>query len=507
MIQKNVDAVVLLETVTRFAMRSNGGYRIASQIRSSGYSCQTFTYLNYFSFDKFKRFLSAAIGPDTKLLCISANFMQQDGFFNLIQQTLTAEEYAQSRRQFYIQVIDYAKAVNPNIKVVIGGNEAGKFHGVHTVDIVVKGYGDKAIVELLGFLSNKNPFFQFTREDFNGHSRMIVQGDSLNNSFDFQNSQTIYHQTDYIQANEPLVIEVGRGCKFDCSFCNYRHVGKSDDSYIKHVVSLREELVRNYYEHGTTNYIISDDTHNDNTFKLEQMAELAQSLPFQFRFSAYLRIDLMRSHKEQYQLLKDAGLASAHFGIETLNHQAGKTIGKGLHPDKVIEELHRFRDYMPKAATFGSFIVGLPGDTKETVAEWTSTIADPEFPLDTISLHSLNVAPHLIVSKTYGDGSMGRISEFSKNSEKYFTFPDKHDPFNWHNGSFDRPWANQFVKEFHRQLGANNRQSAGGMYAIAFSALGVPIESAKKKWFDLNLDVDSLIQTRVKSYEKKLLEE
>ena len=507
MIQKNVDAVVLTEPVSMFAMRSNGGYRIASQIRSSGYSCQTFTYLKYFSFDKCTRFLSAAIGPDTKLLCISANFItEQKKLYIPSEIQIDPEEYRKAKKQFYTQVIDHAKSLNPNIKVVIGGHEILFFSTIATVDIVVKGYGDKAIVELLKFLDNKNPFFQFTQEDFNGHNRMVIQGDSLNNSFDFQNSQTIYHPTDYIQHNEPLVIEVGRGCKFNCSFCNYRHVGKFDNSYIKHIASLREELVRNYYEHGTTNYIISDDTYNDNTFKLEQMTELAQSLPFQFRFSAYLRIDLMRSHKEQYQLLKDSGLASAHFGIETLNHQAGKAIGKGLHPDKVIEELYRFRDYMPDVVTWGSFIVGLPWDTKETVAKWTSTIADPGFPLDTMNLSPLMIVPPAISSKTYGDGG-GGLSEFAKNSEKYFTFNDERNPFNWHNGSFDRPWAQQFAQNFHSQLTARNRQSVGGMDAIALTMLGVPIESAKKKWFDLNLDVDSLILTRVKSYGKKLLEE
>jgi hypothetical protein len=507
MIQKNVDAVVLTEPVTVFAMRSNGGYRIASQIRSSGYSCQTFTYLKYFSFNKnVKKFLETAVGPDTKLLCISTNFVNQDSFYIPGFQLIDFQKHYATRREFYVQVIDYAKSLNPNIKVVIGGYALDFFDKIN-VDIVVKGYGDKAVVELLKFLDNKNPFFQFTQDDSQGHNRMIIQGDSLNNSFDFQGSQTIYHATDYIQANEPLVIEIGRGCKFNCSFCNYRHVGKFDNSYIKHFESLRRELVRNYYEYGTTNYIVSDDTHNDNTFKLEQMAKLAQSLPFKFQFSAYLRIDLMRAHKEQYQLLKDAGLASAHFGIETLNHQAGKIIGKGLHPDKVIEELHNFRDQLPEVVTWGSFIVGLPGDTIETITKWTSTIADPEFPLDTISLHPLHVPPPAVFSKTYGDGSSDRLSDFAKNSEKYFTFNDKRDPLNWHNGDFNRNWTIRFAQNFHKQLLDNNRQSMGGMYAIALTMLDVPIESAKKKWFDLNLDVDRFVRARVKAYTKMLLEE
>ena len=505
MIQKNVNAIVLTEPVTFFAMRSNGGYRIASQIRSSGYSCQTFTYLKYFSFNKnVKKFLETAIGPDTKLLCISAGFMNEDNFH--IPGHERVVDHLRNRIKFYIKVIDCARLLNPNIKVVVGGHEVEWFQKMD-VDIVVKGYGDKAIVELLNFLDNKNPFFQFTQDDSQGRNRMIVQGDILNSSFDFQNSQTIYHATDYIQATEPLVIEVGRGCKFNCSFCNYRHVGKFDNSYIKHFQSLRRELVRNYYEYGTTNYIISDDTHNDNTFKLEQMAKLAQSLPFKFRFSAYLRIDLMRAHKEQYQLLKDAGLASAHFGIETLNHQAGKTIGKGLHPDKVIEELYSFRDQLPDVVTWGSFIVGLPGDTIESITKWTSTIADPEFPLDTISLHPLYVPSLSTFGNAYGDGSSDRLSEFAKNSEKYFTFNDKRDPQNWHNGDFNRNWTIQFAQNFHKQLLANNRQSMGGMYATLVTMLGVPIKSEKKKWFDLNLDVNRSVRARVKAYTKMLLEE
>jgi radical SAM superfamily enzyme YgiQ (UPF0313 family) len=504
MIQKNVDVVLLTEPVA-FAMRSNGAYRIASQIRSSGYSCQTFAYVRYISFKKFKKLLKISIGPDTKLLCISAGFMsEQQNFYTPSAMRVDPQEYLNARKQFYVQIIDHAKSLNPNIKVVVGGHDIMFFSHNVTVDILVKGYGDKAIVELLKFLDKKNPFFQFVQDNFQGHSRMIVQGDSLNNSFDFQSSQTIYHPTDYIRANEPLVIEVARGCKFDCSFCNYRHVGKLDNSYLKHFASLREELLRNYHEHGTTNYIISDDTHNDNTFKLEQMAKLVQSLPFQFRFSGYLRIDLMRAHKEQYQLLKDSGIAGAHFGIETLNHRAAKTIGKGLHPDKVIEELHKFRDQMPEAPSWGSFIVGLPGDTKETVTEWASTVADPKFPLDTVVLQPLTIFTQDLLSQPLFNDSEGRVSEFSRNSKKYFTF-DEHQIDNWHNGSFDKNWAAQFTRNFHEQSLANNRQSMGGMYGTALTVLGVPIDYGKKKWFDLNLNIDELMQATVDSYLEKLM--
>jgi biotin synthase-like enzyme len=511
MIQKNVDVVLLTEPVP-FAMRSNGGYRIASQIRSGGYSCQTFGYVRYFSFKQFKKLLKTAIGTDTKLLCISASFIYEEHFYAPEDQRKNMQEmreYIASRKEFYTQIINFAKERFPNIKVVLGGADLRILRDINTIDIVVNGYGDKAIVELLKFLDNKNPFFQFTRNN----NKMIIDGDSLNNGFDFQSSQTIYHPTDYIQANEPLVIEVGRGCKFDCSFCSFRHVGKFDDSYLKHIASLREELLRNYHEHGTTNYIISDDTYNDNTFKLEQMAKLVQSLPFKFRFSAYLRIDLMRSHREQYQLLKDSGVAGVHFGIETLNHRAGKIIGKGLHPNKVIEELYRFRDHMPEVATWGSFIVGLPGDTKETVTEWAATIADPEFPLDTVAVKELSLMPQDLGNNSVEYASPDRLSEFSKNSKKYFTFTEEGVPekwhlgsdHNWHNGSFDKIWAAQFAGNFHNQALVNNRQSMGGLYATLLTMLDVPIESAKKKWFDLNLDVDSLIQARLTSYTEKLM--
>jgi hypothetical protein len=181
---------------------------------------------------------------------------------------------------------------------------------------------------------------------------------------------------------------------------------------------------------------------------------MAQSLPFKLEYFAYIRIDLLRAHPEQYQLLKDGGLASAFFGIETLNHEVGKLIGKGLHPDKTVEELYNFKNKLPHVGTESGFICGLPNDTKESMMKLADRLLHPDFPLDLATMFPL------ILNK-YDNHESHHLSEFEKDSEKWFTF-DPEDKQHWHNGNFDRTWAIDFVLNFKRRQINQQRRRFGG---------------------------------------------
>jgi hypothetical protein len=59
------------------------------------------------------------------------------------------------------------------------------------------------------------------------------------------------------------------------------------------------------------------------------MAEMAQRLPFKLEWIGYNRLDLIGSKPHTIQLLKDSGLKSSFFGIESFHSQASKIVGKG----------------------------------------------------------------------------------------------------------------------------------------------------------------------------------
>jgi hypothetical protein len=289
---------------------------------------------------------------------------------------------------------------------------------------------------------------------------MIISGDDMIGRFEFETSFTKFEKEDNIIHGEVLSIEVSRGCIFKCKFCNSRMTGKKKNDYIKKHYTIKDEFIRNYEEYGITKYVYVDDTHNDNVEKLTRLADVVQSLPFQLEYSAFLRIDLIRAFPEQYQLLKDGGLRGAYFGIESLNYESAKAIGKGLHPDKVVEELHRFKDKMPQVGTFGNFICGLPYETKETVAEWCNRIYSNDFPLD-----SVRVVPLFLTKSRMGNDNILYKSEFELNHEKYYTFDDNANNL-WNNGNFNFNWANEFCQNFAKREGYWSRMKVGGWEAV-----------------------------------------
>ena len=74
----------------------------------------------------------------------------------------------------------------------------------------------------------------------------------------------------------------------------------------------------------------------------------------------------------------DAGFTSHSYGVESFNHDAAKTMGKGMHPDKIKDGLLEIQDYFWEKSPYfyeGSMtmICGLPHESFETLddgKEW-----------------------------------------------------------------------------------------------------------------------------------------
>jgi hypothetical protein len=187
--------------------------------------------------------------------------------------------------------------------------------------------------------------------------------------------------------------------------------------------------------------------------KLQRMHKIVTSLPFEIQYAAYLRHDLIYAHKETAKLLRESGLRAAIFGIESLNHESAKAIGKGLHPEKIKELLYWLRDdvWKDEVAMSSGFIVGLPHDTKETILNWSEWLYKDDCPLDSFAIHPL------AISKT----SNKRIwkSEFELNAEKYgYTLGDNG---NWSNDSFTKISAVEFSKELLSKISPTRFRCAG----------------------------------------------
>jgi radical SAM superfamily enzyme YgiQ (UPF0313 family) len=120
--------------------------------------------------------------------------------------------------------------------------------------------------------------------------------------------------------------------------------------------------------------------------------------------------------------MKETGVSSQFFGIETFNKKSGESVGKGMHKDKILQTLSDLRSAWGKNVHLTSgFIVGLPHETKETIKNLENYMQS-----DNCMLDAALISP-LFLSK-----GMGSI--FGDDPQKYgYTHPYTDGPNRWIN--------------------------------------------------------------------------
>jgi hypothetical protein len=371
--------------------RAAGAYRIASEFRTRGDDIKVVDCFCSLTLAQIKSIIKDRITSKTEWIGFSTTFMINqetssilDTKRNQAKNRVTAIEKKQfdtptglSKTEEW-DLVEWIKSLN--LQVIFGGWNA-TYTAIHPYVKIISG-------------PCEDKFFK---------------------DFSFTTSQITYTQDDYIQPGEDLPIEVARGCIFKCKFCHYPLNGKRLWEFVKSPEVLRDEMMRNYEQYGTTGYMISDDTYNDSPEKVKSLLEMYRTLPFDLRFSTYARLDLLISHPETQDMLYESGMRSVFFGIESLNHEAGKFVGKGMHPDKVKRGLLDFKEKYPDMLIYASMIGGLPTETIDELEQ--------SFQFLTQEANISNVA-FVPLSLTSG-------SDMSLNAERYGYTRSSNDPRGW----------------------------------------------------------------------------
>jgi hypothetical protein len=359
------DVILLTCLSGKLWQRAIGAYQLANFLRQHNISVQVIDFTDCFTTDELINTVEKFIGPNTRVLGVSSTFYQEE----VTQPDLKENKnYHRGTIGFLpnniLDIVSYIKQNYPSIKRIIGGGNSNNFVEDPLFDVVVHGYAEQVFLE---YLTTKTIYAQVG-------STKIVNGDGK--KFDIEHLRHTWSDQDCVLPNETLPIEISRGCIFKCKFCGYPLNGKKKFDYLRCPDSIVEELQENYNKYGTTNYLFADDTFNDSTYKLEQLHKKITQLPFKINFTTYLRLDLLHSHPEQLPLLKELGLKSAFFGIESLNDRTAKFIGKGMNSSKVKDFLLELKNniWQDDISMLCTFIVGLPYEdiaSTDKSFEWT----------------------------------------------------------------------------------------------------------------------------------------
>lgn len=305
-------------------------------------------------------------------------------------------------------LISRVKTLHPLVRVIAGGSSVldKNFLGV---DLFFKGFTENAIDDIIEYLKT-GKFNPFTVEKIKTHDTKnivnctkhypITSTDELN---------TIYIDSDFIMPTEVLGVELSRGCVFKCKFCNFPLVGKNKNDYIGNKEVIKAELIDNYNKWGTTRYIITDDTFNDNEIKVDMLHEITSELDFKLSIVSYIRVDLLYVKKGTLDKLVESGVKAFFFGIESLNERTSKSVNKGLSGDRLKNYLVEIKQQYPKLHITAGLIVGLPYESLETFKQNVKWSVESNV-FDSIVIHPLGI---------YVDNSVNDLSPFSHEYKNY----------------------------------------------------------------------------------------
>jgi hopanoid biosynthesis associated radical SAM protein HpnJ len=160
-----------------------------------------------------------------------------------------------------------------------------------------------------------------------------------------------------------LSFYTGRGCRSMCTFClwpqtvgGHRYRTRS----VEHVLAEAELATRLFPQ--VKELFFDDDTFTDDRPRAEAIARGLGRLGITWSCNAKANVP-----RETLKVLRDNGLRLVVVGYESGNQQILKNIKKGLRVDRARQFARDCHDL--GITVHGTFILGLPGETRETIEE------------------------------------------------------------------------------------------------------------------------------------------
>ena len=273
-----------------------------------------------------------------------------------------------------VKVIEAMKAANPNLKAgMIGAkvavNAEGSLREGAAIDFVARNEFDFTIKDVADDL----PWGEIKGISYRNKHGVITHNDDrpIIENMDSLPFVTPVYKRDLVMENyfigylkHPYIsIYTGRGCKSRCTFClwpqtvgghNYR------TRSVGHVVEEIKWAMKAFPQ--TKEFFFDDDTFTDDLPRAEAIAKELGKLGIYWSCTAKANVPY-----ESLKKLKEGGLRLLLVGYESGNQQILHNIKKGLR----IEVAEKFtRDcHTLGIKIHGTFILGLPGESLETMRE------------------------------------------------------------------------------------------------------------------------------------------
>lgn len=164
-------------------------------------------------------------------------------------------------------------------------------------------------------------------------------------------------------------------CPFSCSYCGFpQHAGKYQTASVEAI----ERELNSLAEIGRVKCInFIDDTFNIPPKRFKELMKLMIKNKYEFKWNCNFRCQF--ADREMVELMKESGCEGAFLGIESGSQKILNNMNKNATIEQYQRGISLLKEY--KILTYGSFIVGFPGETYDSIQETKNFIEEykPDF--------------------------------------------------------------------------------------------------------------------------------
>jgi anaerobic magnesium-protoporphyrin IX monomethyl ester cyclase len=269
------------------------------------------------------------------------------------------------------QILSDVKAIDPGILTVMGGPHV-TFCAQETLktfaelDAVVIGEGEQTIVELLSAIESTRNFDTVNGIAYRAGSKIMTTAKRKRiknlDALPFP-ARHLIPLGRYRVLGMPISLTTSRGCPHKCIFCVGRKMGGAKVRYHSaERVATELQYLANLKFHQIN---IADDLFTANQHHCLAVCEEILKRKLKINWTSFARVDTVS--ETLLSKMKAAGCTAVSFGIESANPTILNTIKKGITVQQVRTAIRLCRRV--EIRPYASFILGLPGETPQTMKE------------------------------------------------------------------------------------------------------------------------------------------
>lgn len=273
-----------------------------------------------------------------------------------------------------LEIVEFVRKYNPDVKIILGGpfifsqyrTQAPSvyeclFESIDADFYVISHQGEATLVKLLGALKNRLPYDQIENIYFKAgkgyRSTPMIR----------ENNQLSEERVDWSlfrdSVGEYVDIRTVISCPFSCAFCGSpAHSGEYQTLSAR---AIEDELSQVARIESLKGLSFIDDTFNVPAKRFKEILRMMKRNRYNLDWISNLRCQF--ADREMAELMKECGCRGVFLGIESGNDQVLKNMNKAASVEKYLNGVSLLKEY--GIVTFGSFVIGFPGETHDTVRD------------------------------------------------------------------------------------------------------------------------------------------